>query len=284
MIAGRITLGRVARAFGAMLAITMALAAITGTARTQNTQVMMPDQSTQKARQLLQQTIQALGGPAYLGLQDTSCEGRLSTFGHSGDLTGFDTYFDFSKFPDKDRTEHSKKRSIIEVFNGNKGWVLDKGGVADAPESAMKEWTETLKTDIDHLLRYRINEPGMIVRYGGPDVVELKEVGWVELEDSDGRTIRLALDSNTHFPVQEVVISRDPGTQLRVEQIYYFSNYHPISGVQTPFQVGSTRNDIKVFQAFTDKCTYNNGLTDSLFTRESLEERWGQLDKKKKKK
>ena len=70
-------------------------------------------------------------------------------------------YFDLSIFPDKERTEHSKKRNIIEVFNGDKGWTLDKGGVADAPPAQVKAWTDSLKTDIDYLLRYRIHEPGM---------------------------------------------------------------------------------------------------------------------------
>jgi hypothetical protein len=264
-----------------LLATALALAAASVSVHAQNTELLMPEQSAQKAREVLQQAIQAMGGPAYQNLRDASCEGRLSSFGHSGDMTGFDVYFDLSIFPDKDRTEHSKKRNIIEVFNGEKGWTLDKGGVADAPPAQVKAWTDSLKTDIDHVLRYRIHEPGMVLRYAGTDVVDLKEVIWVELTDSEDRTIRLALDSITHFPVREVVTSRDPASQLPIEQIYYFSNYHAISGIQTPYQTSRTRNGFRIFQAFIDTCSYNTGLSDSLFTKASLEERWTQVGKKR---
>jgi len=273
--------GEIIRFLGKLPAIAMVLAALSTGIRAQNTDALIPDQNAQKARELLQQTIQALGGQAYMNLRDSTCQARLSAFGHSGELMGFDTLLEMTKVPDKARTEHSKKRNIIEVFNGDKGWVLDKGGVAEAPPDQVKAWTDHLKKDIGNVLRSRISEPGMILRYAGADVVDLKEVNWVELTDSDDWTIRLALDSITHVPVREVVNSQDPASQLRTEQIYEFSNYHSISGVQTPFQISASRNGFRVFQEFLDTCSYNTGLSDSLFTKGSLEERWAQVDKKK---
>ncbi|MGH9677270.1 MAG: hypothetical protein ACRD36_09230, partial [Candidatus Acidiferrum sp.] len=97
--------------------------------RAQDGQVLLPEQSTAKAKQLLQEMIQALGGSAYLNVKDSTCTGMLGSFGHSGALTGYDNFWDFVKFPDKDRTEFSKKRNQIQVTNGNQGWVLDRGGV-----------------------------------------------------------------------------------------------------------------------------------------------------------
>ena len=49
----------------------------------------------------------------------------------------------------------------------------------------------------------------------------------------------------------------------------------------TPFQITRDRNNIKVYQAFFDKCDYNTNLSDSLFTKESLDERWQKVGKKK---
>ncbi len=264
----------------AMVALLMGAVAM---ARAQDTQVMMPDQSAQKAKDILQQTIQALGGSAYLNLQDSTCEGRLSAFGHSGDLTHFDVFLDISKMPDKDRTEHSKKRNIIEVFNGNQGWVLDQAGVSDAPAGEIADFQKELKTDLDHILRYRLNEKGMTFRYSGPDVVDLKEADWVELVDSEGHTFRIAIAKITHLPIRKEVISRDPTTQLRSEEVEYYTNFEPIQGIETPFQITRTRNGIKVFQVFFNSCAYNTGVQDSIFTRQSLEERAGQVLKKKKK-
>ncbi len=249
-------------------------------ARAQDPQVMMPAQSAEKAKDLLQQAIQALGGDAYLAVRDVSVIGRLGQFGHSGDLTGYTVFYDFSKLPDKDRIEFSSKRNIIEAFDGDHGWVMDRGGVSDASEDSVKQRQEDLKVDIDMILRYRLKEPGVILRYGGFDVVELKESDWVELVDSDQRRIRIALARSTHLPIQERVETRDPTYHTPSEDITHFSNYHPIQGVQTPFQIARERNGRKIFQAFFDDFKYNTGLADSLFTKQSLEERYGKVGNK----
>jgi hypothetical protein len=41
---------------------------------------------------------------------------------------------------------------------------------------------------------------------------------------------------------------------------------------------------MKVYQAFFDKCDYNTNLSDSLYTRDSLEDRWAKVGKKGKNK
>ncbi len=253
-------------------------------ARAQNPEVLLPEQSAAKAKELLQQTIAALGGSAYLGVRDADCSARLSLFGHSGDLTGYERIHDIWKFPDKNRTEYGKKENQIEVFNGNQGWVLDKGGVTDAPAAAMDDFQEALKKDIDNLLRYRLKEEGMIFRYGGSDIADLKQVDWVEVVDRDRRTFRLAIERSTHLPLRAVVIIRNPTTRERTEEVNYYSNYHPEQGVQTPFQITRERNGLRVYQVFYSGCQYNSGLSDELFSRASLEHRWSEIAKKGKKK
>lgn len=253
-------------------------------AAAQDTAVLMPEQSAAKAKQLLQQAIDALGGAAYLNVHDITCTGRLGQFGHSGELNGFESFVDYTIPPDKDRTENLPKRNIIQIMNGDKGWVLDRGGVSEAAEGEIARYDEDIKKDIDNILRHRIHEPDMIFRYAGPDVVDLKEADWVELVDSDNRTIRIALAQSTHLPIRKVVATRDPASRMRSEEIEYYSNYHPIDGIETPFQITRERNGMKVYQAFFEKCAYNTNLSDSLFTKESLDERWAKIGKKEKKK
>lgn len=259
-------------------------ACVVGTARVCAQDVMMPDQSAAKAKQLIQQAINALGGPAYLNVHDVTCTGRLSMFGHSGELNGFETFVDYAQPPTKDRQENLPKRNIIEVYNGDKGWVLDRGGVSEAAESDIAHFQEGNMTDIDNIFRHRISEKGMIFRYAGTDVVDLKEAEWVELVDSDNRTIRIAFATATHLPLRKIVETRDPASQLKGEEIEYYSLYQAIEGIQTPFQITRERNGLKVFQVFFDKCQYNTNVPDSLFTKESLDERWAKVGKKEKNK
>jgi hypothetical protein len=245
--------------------------------------VLLPEQSAAKAKAILQQAIEALGGPTYLNVHDVTCQGRLSQFGHSGELNGFGHFVDYAQPPLKDRTENLPKRNIISVFNGDKGWELDRGGVSEATITDLATYEEDTKKDIDNILRSRIHESGMIFRYGGLDVVDYQESDWVELVDSDNRTFRIAIARTTHLPVRKVVDTRNANTRMRTEEVEYYSNYHPISGIQTPYQITRERNGIKVYQVFFDKYEYNTSVPDSLFTKESLEERWAKVGKKEKK-
>jgi hypothetical protein len=259
------------------------LAVVSGSCA-QESDVMMPAQSAAKAKEILQQAIEGLGGAAYLNVHDVTCSGRLGQFGHSGELNGFGHFEDYTIpiAPFKDRQENLPKRNIIEVRNGDKGWDLDRGGVTEARTSDLARYQEDMKTDIDNILRHRIHEPDMVLRYGGSDVVDLREADWVELVDSENRTIRIAIAKSSHLPIRMVIDTRNANTRMRTEEIEYFSNYHPFSGIQTPFQITRDRNGIKVFQVFFDKCEYNTNLSDSLFTKESLDERWGKVGKKPK--
>ncbi len=251
-------------------------------AAAQDGQFLMPEQSAAKAKQLLQDAIAALGGSTYLNVHDTTCTGRIGQFDHAGELTGFGHFIDYEVPPDKERQENLPKRNIIEVYNGDKGWDLDRGGVSEAPQVDLVDFVEGNKKDLDNILRYRIHEPDMIFRYGGPDIVDLKQVDWVELVDSDNRTIRIAIATATHLPIRKVVDTRDPRTRMKSEEIEIYSNYHPLEGIQTPFQIARERNGIKIWQVFFDKCEYNTNLSASLFTRESLEQRWDKVGKKDK--
>lgn len=245
--------------------------------------VLMPEQSAAKAKQILEAAIKALGGQAYLNIRDVTCRGNIGQFDHSGDVTGFGKFIDYSMPPDKERQENLPKRNLIEVYNGDKGWVLDRGGVSDAPPSDLAQFKQNNLKDIDNILRHRMHEPGMILRYGGPDIVELKQADWVELIDSDNRTIRIAFARATHLPIKEITETRDPKTQMTSKETDYFSDYHPVHGIQTPFQLERDRNGMKIFQAFFAKCEYNTNLPDSLFTRESLDQRWAKIGKKERK-
>lgn len=272
------------RAFLAIMVLAGVGLATTPAAVAQDSQFLMPEQSAAKAKELLQQAIDALGGPAYLNVHDVTCTGRLGSFDHSGELTGFGKFIDFAEPPMRERQENLPKRNIVEIYDGDKGWTLDRGGVSNAPKADLAEFQETVQRDIDNILRHRIHEPDMVLRYAGRDTVDLRPVEWVELVDGGNRTIRIAFSATSHLPVRKTVEARDPKLRMTMEEVEYYSNYHPVGGIQTAFQITREKNGMKVFQVFFDKCDYNTGLSDSLFTRQSLDERWSKVGKKEREK
>ncbi len=249
---------------------------------------MMPEQSAAKAKELLQQLIDALGGQTYLRVRESECEGRLAQFGHNGDLTGYINFKDYWLYPDKNRTDYAKKGNIIDLFAGDKGWTMDRGGVSEQPVTQITDFQEQVKRDTDNLLRLRLKEEGISLRFGGSGTVDLKQVDWVEIVDRDARTFRLAVDRSTHLLVRSVVITRDESTRERAEELTYYSNYQPRDGVLTPLQIARDRDGRRIYQAFYETCKYNPNFPADFFTKEALEKRYIEVgskkDKNKKKK
>lgn len=272
----------------ALTGITLAglgLLAISSRATAQD-ETLMPAESAAKAKQVIQAGIQAEGGNAYLNVKDETCTAQVSQFDHGGNLSGYDKIIEYLIPPDKERDENLPKRNIIEVFNGDKGWTLDRGGVSDMPPGEIADHQNSVKTDIDHILRDRLKEPGMIFQYGGTDIIDLRQVDWVVLTDADGQVIRIAFSQANHLPVREVVETTDPSTHLRATETTIFSNYHPIDGIQTAFGMTTDRNGIKTSQIFLKEkgCDYNTNISPSVFTKQSLDDRWKKVGKKPKNK
>jgi len=269
-----------------------------GSARAQDTTVLAPEASAARAREVIQQAIRALGGPAYLNVKDITRSGRFSTFEHNGASTGTVRLVVMVKLPDKERIEYIIRReyetymplpidipfhktgSAYEVHNGEQGWTLAGGGVDDMSPEAFDRVHQQRKKDINLLFRTRLNDPEVVLRYTGQDTLDLKFVDWVEAS-ADRFTTRIAIDHTTHLPIHAVFLYRDPETGDAVQDDDSFSSYHLIQGVMTPMQVSHDHNGWHISQVFLEDVKYNTGLSDSLFTREGLEQMWAKSGKSK---
>jgi len=261
----------------------------------QNPETMMPEQSEAKARQVLSDLINARGGAAYLEMRESQCHGQRAQFGHNEAVTGYVAFTDSRTYPDKDRVEYTAKshnlKSIINVFigvegldlthggeivalyNGDRGWTLDKSGVTELPVTATAEFQEQTKRNIDNLLRIRLKEPGMIIRYGGIGTADLKEVEWVEITDSEDRIFRLAVDHSTHLLVESIVTTINEETKQRDEDLTRYTNYQLKDTVWTPLQVSREHDGRRVSQFFYDTCRYNPGFPSDFFEPSSLKKK-----------
>ena len=220
----------------------------------QRADTMMPEQSLAKGKQILADLINGFGGAGYTQVRESQCEGRRAIFGHNGALMGYIDFVDDRRFPDKARTEFiGKGRNtilpflvgidgmdyahggvIITLYNGDQGWTFDRSGVSELPASSIGEFHEQVMRSIDNLLRLRLNEEGMSIRFGGNDTVDLKQVDWVELLDREQRTFRLAVDRSTHLLVRAMVITKNEETQQVDEDVVIYTNYQLRDSVWTP--------------------------------------------------
>ncbi len=267
----------------AALVAAMAMVLLLPRARAQNPDQIMPDVSAAKAKAILQQAIDGLGGAAYVNVHNSECTGRYAQFQHSGEIGGYLLIHEYREMPDKSRIEYDPKALIVDLYAGDKGWTLDRSGVSDVPATDIADYQEQLRMQMGNVLRNRLNDRGLFFRYGGSDVVDLKEADWVEIGDQ-GRTLRIAVGRNDHLPIRSVLQQRDPKTGENTERSTFYTSYHPIDGIQTPFRESRFLNGRQVYQVFWDSCSYNVDLPANFFTRESLEQRFSQEHGKNKKK
>jgi outer membrane lipoprotein-sorting protein len=249
----------------------------------QNPDNMMPEERAAKGKQVLEQLITALGGPTYLDIRESNCEGRLAQFGHAGELTGYTPFKVYWRYPDKNRTDFSKKGVIVNIYNGDRGWTLDRGGVSELSNAAVADFQEQAKRDVNNLLRARLKEPGIDIRFGGTDVVDLRTVDWVEITDSEQRNFRLAVDRTTHFLVRTIITLSDDTSPDRNVETHIYTNYQLMDGVQTPLQITLDRNGRRINQVFFQSCKYNPGFGEDFFTKAALDKRSSQVGVKKSK-
>lgn len=271
-------------------------------AAAQNPDNMMPEQSEAKGKQILRELINGLGGPGYTEVRESQCSGRRALFGHSGDLTGYIDFNDFRHYPDKARIEyigHGRNTIllslvgldgldfahggiVIALYNGDHGWSYDRSGVNELPATAVTDFQEAIKRNVDNLLRFRLSEPGLTIRFGGSDTVDLRQVDWVELNDSEGRKYRLAVNHSTHLLDRAVVSTEDTENQQINDDTTIYTNYQLKGSAWTPMQFSREHNGRRSAQFFLDSCRYNPGFPQDLFAKDSLKTRGAELVSKKK--
>lgn len=228
--------------------------------------VPVDQENANKARALIDQAIQALGGQAYLTIQDISQEGRTYSL-HHGEAEGTGILFwRFYKYPDKERVELTKQRDVIYIYCGNEGFeVTYKGTRADDP-TAVKDYLRRRQYALDWVLREWLKEPGVALFYEGPTVAAQKDAQQVTIMNARNQGVTLYFDSNTHLPVKKSFSWRDPTDKERNVEDEVYDNYRPVQGVMTPFSITRYYNGEMSSQRFLHTVSYNQGLRDSLFS------------------
>jgi hypothetical protein len=222
-------------------------------------------ENARKAKALVDQAIQALGGNAYLNIEDVSQEGRTYGF-HLGQSEGVGVLFwRFYKFPDKERIELTKKRDVAYVYRGDKGFEITYKGTRSDDPKAVSDYLRRREFSLDWVLRKWLPQPGIALFYEGHTVAAQKDAEQITIMNSSNQSVTLYIDSSTHLPVKKTYSWRDPTDKERNIEDEVYDNYRPVQGVMTPFSITRFYNGDMASQRFLNSVNYNKGLSDSMF-------------------
>ena len=220
-------------------------------------------QAQSRPSQALDQMIEALGGQAFLDVDDIHTTGRFFAFTR-GELSGSDLFSDYIKFPDMERTEFGGPRNkSIKINSGKEGSKVEakKDPQTQSP-GEVEEFLKDFHTSFDYVLRFAIHEKQTTIQNLPTEIIQFKRTDVVELRDPAKNRIRFYIDRATHLPVK-MQVRRNDESKLHEEQ---YANWHKFQGVTTPLFVSRYTDGVKTMEIRAETVTYNSGLSDNLFT------------------
>ena len=218
-----------------------------------------------KAKAVLEQGIQALGGQAYLTIRDRETQGRGYGF-HSGRPTGAGgPFWSFVEFPDKERVELTKERDIAELYVGNQAWEITYKGPHPIERKDLDEYLRRRRFSLDTVLRTWVNDPGVVVLFEGNAIAAQHPALRVTLVNSQNESVTLYFDTDTHLPVKKTFEWRDPVDRQKNLEEEVYENYRQVSGIMAPYNVTRYFNGDMASQRFLNSVTVNQGLDPTMF-------------------
>ena len=232
----------------------------------------------ERAKQVVEEALRALGGENFLAMRDRVEEGRSYAF-YREDLSGMSRVKFYIRYltapepltPDflgqRERRAFGKNEDVYIIFNEEGGWEVTYRGAKPMGEALYESYKETLLHNVLHTLRVRLKEPGMAFDALGTEIVENQPCNVVRIVDSANRQTTVWFHQSTKLPVRQRWEKRDPKLKFRIEEMTIFDKYRDVGGgVLWPFVVRRERNGERNFEMYADMVTINRGLGDELFT------------------
>lgn len=218
-----------------------------------------------KAKSIVDQGIQALGGQNYLNVRDREFQGRGYGFHHGRPTGAGGVFWSFWQFPDKERVELTKERDIAELYVGNKGWELTYKGARPIEQKDLDDYLRRRHYSLDNVLRTWINEPGVVLLFEGNAIAAQRPALKVTVVNTQNESVNLFFDIDTHLPVQKSFEWRDPVDRQKNLEEEVYDSYKPVSGIMAPFNITRFFNGDMASQRFLNSVTINQGLEQAMF-------------------
>jgi hypothetical protein len=235
--------------------------------------------SAEHGKRVIDDALKALGGDAFLHMEDRVESGRAYGF-HNGELSGLSLATIYTRYvtrPEppvadgkvylREREALGKDQSDAVLFNEQGAWEITWRGARPLSKERYDNWQDSTLRDILYILRQRLDEPGLVFLWQRSDFYENLPVDIVEISDAQNRNVTVYFSQLTKLPVRQEFRRRNPTYKDFDTEVTVFAKYRDAGGgVIWPYDIRRDRNGEKIFEMYSDSVSVNKDLTDDLFT------------------
>ena len=239
----------------------------------------------QKGKRVVDEALAALGGQAYLNMQNRVETGRIySSYNDKVSGMAVDAlYTDYLPQPNPpvagflgvrvrdargrkpEQIELKKQDDVILYYEGT-GYEVTFRGARPLSDTLIQQFKAATLHNVFYILRQRLGEPGLEFESRGADFFENRPVEIVDIIDANNDKVTVYFDQLTKLPTRQLYYRRDPIDNSKIEDVTIFSKYREVGGgVMWPFAIRRERNGEKVLEMYWDSVKINQDFKDSMF-------------------
>lgn len=230
----------------------------------------------ERGEQLVQEALAALGGDAFLQIDNITARGRAYSFYNSqirglARVTMTDRFEEMQPNADSDwlpvsrREVYTDKGDYYSVFRNGRGWEITYRGARPLREDVIERYRVAVRRDFFYFLRYRLDEPGLYYYHPGVEIIDNEPTDAVEITDAEGQLVTLYFRQSDGLPHQQIYLRRDPKTRIPYEEKTIWSKYRDVGGATLPWNIRRERDGERIFEQYASEVVVNQPIDDSLF-------------------
>ena len=243
--------------------------------QTQTTQTQTVEDEAAKnakqARTALDAMVQALGGQAWLNMNNQARQGHVAGFYNGAPDPGTTKVWDFHAWPDQDRIEYTAHRDVVQFYLGRQGWEVTYKGKKALPQDQVDDFLRRRDHSIETAIKVWLKDSKTILVYEGQHLAERHLAEQVTLISSQNEAVTILMDLQTHLPLRRTFQWRDPVYKDKNLEAEEYDDYHLVDGLPTAFTITRFKNDDMTRQLFLDRVTYNQNLAPDFWSADAAE-------------
>jgi hypothetical protein len=229
----------------------------------------------ERAKRVVNEALLALGGDAFLHMQDRVESGRAYSF-YRERISGLSYATIYTRYlnpvPGKvmvrERELFGKDQDQGSLlFTEDGAWDISFHGVRPFDDKRWASYQDSTLRGIFYILRQRLNEPGLMLYSQGTDFYERMPVEVVDITDAGGVTVTVDFDQITKLPSRQTYRRRNEQFKDFDTEVTSFAKYRQIrGGVKWPYDVRRERNGEKIYEMYSESVEIGKNLKDNLFS------------------